>query len=371
MNVDFLDLRRQYSAIKGDVDGALTQVFDKGEFILGEQVAGFEKEFASYCEVQRAVGVASGTEALYLALLASGVNPGDEVITAANTAVPTATAILMANAKPVFADVNEDDFNIDFRSVSKLVTKKTKALIPVHLYGQCADMKPVMEIAEKHSIPVIEDCAQAHGALYDGKKAGSIGDFGCFSFYPTKNLGAYGDGGAVVANDSEKAEDLLRLRNYGQEKRYSHVSFGINSRLDELQAAVLMVKLKKLDGWNEKRRSIARTYERGLSGISQSVETPSEMPGRKHVFHLYVVRTEKRDALRAFLSSKGIASLVHYPSPVPLQPYFSKAGFGGTFKTAEKLSSEILSLPLYPELSQEELDFVCSQINGFFKKNVG
>ena len=366
MRVPFVNLKKQYSSIKAEVDASIARVLDSGNFILGGEVEAFEKEFASYCGAKHAVCVSSGTEALYLSLLAAGVKRGDEVITAANTAVPTATAVLMAGATPVFADASEKDFNIDPGLLEKQVTKKTKAIIPVDLYGQCADLTPVREIAEKHSIPVIEDACQAHGALYESRKAGSLCDFGCFSFYPTKNLGAYGDAGAITVNDEEKAEKLRLLRNYGQKSRYEHVSFGVNSRLDEIQAAVLRVKLRKLDGWNEQRRKLSKTYSEKLGGV---VSLPLEMPGRKHIFHLFVVRSKLRNALQEHLSKAGVATIIHYPLPVPMQPYFAQNGFfRGSFAVASKLSGEILSLPIYPELSGEEADFVCSSVKSFFDR---
>ena len=366
MRVPFVNLKKQYSSIKAEVDASIARVLDSGNFILGGEVEAFEKEFASYCGAKHAVCVSSGTEALYLSLLAAGVKRGDEVITAANTAVPTATAVLMAGATPVFADASEKDFNIDPGLLEKQVTKKTKAIIPVDLYGQCADLTPVQEIAEKHSIPVIEDACQAHGALYNSRKAGSLCDFGCFSFYPTKNLGAYGDAGAITVNDEEKAEKLRLLRNYGQKSRYEHVSFGVNSRLDEIQAAVLRVKLRKLDGWNEQRRKLSKTYSEKLGGV---VSLPLEMPGRKHIFHLFVVRSKLRNALQEHLSKAGVATIIHYPLPVPMQPYFAQNGFSrGSFAVASKLSGEILSLPIYPELSGEEADFVCSSVKSFFDR---
>ena len=366
MRVPFVNLKKQYSSIKAEVDASIARVLDSGNFILGGEVEAFEKEFASYCGAKHAVCVSSGTEALYLSLLAAGVKRGDEVITAANTAVPTATAVLMAGATPVFADASEKDFNIDPGLLEKQVTKKTKAIIPVDLYGQCADLTPVQEIAEKHSIPVIEDACQAHGALYNSRKAGSLCDFGCFSFYPTKNLGAYGDAGAIAVNDDVKAEKLRLLRNYGQKSRYEHVSFGVNSRLDEIQAAVLRVKLRKLDGWNEQRRKLSRTYSEKLGG---AVSLPLEMPGRKHIFHLFVVRSKLRNALQEHLSKAGVATIIHYPLPVPMQPYFAQNGFSrGSFAVASKLSGEILSLPIYPELSGEEADFVCSSVKSFFDR---
>jgi len=366
MRVPFVNLKKQYSSIKAEVDASIARVLDSGNFILGGEVEAFEKEFASYCGAKHAVCVSSGTEALYLSLLAAGVKRGDEVITAANTAVPTATAVLMAGATPVFADASEKDFNIDPGLLEKQVTKKTKAIIPVDLYGQCADLTPVQEIAEKHSIPVIEDACQAHGALYNSRKAGSLCDFGCFSFYPTKNLGAYGDAGAIAVNDDVKAEKLRLLRNYGQKSRYEHVSFGVNSRLDEIQAAVLRVKLRKLDGWNEQRRKLSKTYSEKLGGV---VSLPLEMPGRKHIFHLFVVRSKLRNALQEHLSKAGVATIIHYPLPVPMQPYFAQNGFSrGSFAVASKLSGEILSLPIYPELSGEEADFVCSSVKSFFDR---
>jgi len=358
------DTKRQYLSIKKEIDSAIQKTIDKGWFILGENVEAFEKEFAGYLGAKHAVGVGSGTEALHLALVAIGIKEGDEVITAPNTAVPTVSAISFANAKPVFVDIDPTSFNIDVTKIEKSITKRTKAIIPVHLYGQSADMGPVMKIARKHGIKVIEDACQAHGTEYKGRKVGTIGNIGCFSFYPSKNLGCYGDGGMCVTNDPRLSEKIWLLRNYGQKQRYYHSIKGFNSRLDELQAAVLRVKLKYLDKWNAKRRSIAIMYDDLLR--DSDVQTPKEMPYSKHVYHLYVIKSRKRDALQEYLAKNDVNTLIHYPIPVHVQDaYLDLKLKKGSYPVSERNAKEILSLPMFPELTENEIMQIVSLIRAF------
>ena len=364
------ELTRQYQEIREEIDGAYARVMGRGNFILGEEVAAFEEEFARYLGVKYAVGVASGTEALCLALLAAGISPGDEVITVPNTAVPTVSAISQAGARPVFVDIDPAGYTMDMARLEGAVTPRTKAIIPVHLYGNVADMAPLMDVARKHKLAVIEDCAQAHGAEYQGKKAGTIGTMGAFSFYPTKNLGAYGDGGMVVTDDESLARKLKLLRVYGltDKEKYLHTIKGINSRLDELQAAVLRVKLRHLDRWNKKRREIAALYTRLLSALPLIL--PAEPAYARHVYHLYVVRTERRDDLRRYLGRHNIGSAVHYPLPVHLQPAYADLKLAaGSCPAAEKCAAEVISLPMFPELKEEEIKFTAKTIAGFFAAN--
>jgi dTDP-4-amino-4,6-dideoxygalactose transaminase len=361
------DLKRQYLSIKKEVDQAINKVFEDSWFILGKQAENFEKEFGSYIGVQNAVAVGSGTEALHLALVASGIGRGDEVITVPNTAVFTVSAITFAGAKPVFVDIDEDYQLMDSSKIEKAITKNTKAIIPVHLYGQCADMDAIMKIARKYKLIVIEDACQAHGAQYKGKKAGAMGDFGAFSFYPSKNLGAYGDGGIITTNNTAMAEKLKMLRNGGQEKRYFHKIKGYNSRLDEIQAAVLRVKLKYLDKWNDMRRKNAHIYDNLIT--NSKIIKPKEAPYCRHVYHLYVVRASKRDELSKYLKENGIQTLIHYPVPVHRQEAYLDLGIKkGRYKTAETCAKQILSLPMFPELSEKEIQTVANALNNY-KKN--
>lgn len=364
--IPFNDLKREYYSVKEEIDAAVAEVLESGWFILGEQVEAFEEEFADYCGAQYAVGVGSGTEALHLALLACGVQPGDEVITVPNTAVPTVSAISFANAVPVFVDIHPQSYNMDPSKLEMAITDRTKAIVPVHLFGQPADMAPIMEIARHHGLAVIEDCAQAHGARYRGHKVGTLGDAGCFSFYPTKNLGAYGDGGMIVTNREDVAEKLRLLRNYGQTRRYYHVTPGFNSRLDEIQAAILRVKLNRLDAWNQRRRILASLYARLLSGVL--VATPIEMSYGLHVYHLYVIRCTQRDELQTFLAAHDANTLIHYPVPIHLQEAYVSLGLDeGSYPMAESYAKQMLSLPLYPALTEEEVNSVASLIAEFFE----
>lgn len=367
--IPFVDLKAQYRSIEQEINAAISAVLNRGWFILGEEVKVFEEEFANYCGARFGVGVGSGTEALHLALLACGIKPGDEVITVPNTAMPTISAISFANAVPVFVDIDPDSYNMDVSKIEEKITSKTKVILPVHLFGQAADMDPILDIAERHDLKVVEDACQAHGAEYKGKRVGAIGDAGCLSFYPTKNLGAYGDGGMVVTNDEQIAERVQLFRNYGQKKRYYHSIKGFNSRLDEVQAAILRVKLKKLDAWNKARRERAELYGELLTG--NDIITPAEMSYGKHVYQLYVIRSKHRDKLQEFLKSKEVNTLIHYPIPVHLQEAYRDLGVGGgSFPKAERYASEILSLPMYPELTDEQIGIICDLIKRFYKQKV-
>jgi dTDP-4-amino-4,6-dideoxygalactose transaminase len=343
------------------VRAALERVFQRGWFILGEEVAAFEAEFAAYLGIPFAVGVGSGTEALHLALRALDIGPGHEVITAPNAGVPPVAAIVAAGATPVFVDIHPESYTLDPFLVERAITPRTKAILPVHLYGQAADLDPILDIAHRHGLRVIEDACQAHGATYKGRKVGILGDAGCFSFYPTKNLSCYGDGGLVVTRDAETARRLRLLRNYGKEEDYRHTSQGFNSRLDELQAAVLRVKLKRLDDWNAARRARACLYGNLLQ--DSPVLPPQEMPYGEHVYHLYVVRTAQRNQLQARLAEAGIGTSVHYPIPTHLQEAYRYLGLGpGTCPLAERYAGEVLSLPMYAELPEEDIRRVCQVI---------
>ena len=359
--VPFLDLKAQYRPIKTEVQKAVQKVLDECSFILGDEVAVFEREFAAYCGTSQGVAVNSGTSALHLALLAAGVGPGDEVITVPFTFVATVAAILYTGARPVFVDIEPCSFTMDIRQLASAVTERTKAIIPVHLYGQAADMDPIMEFARRHGLKVIEDAAQAHGAEYKGRRVGSIGDFGCFSFYPGKNLGAYGEGGMVVTNNPAYARTMQMLRDWGQDRKYSHVLKGYNYRLEGLQGAILRVKLRHLEAWTEARRVHALRYNELLKDTA--VQTPVEIDSRRHVYHIYAVRTPQRNTLQVQLHARGIQTGIHYPIPVHLQPAYSDLGYGkGTFPHSEKVAQEVLSLPMYAELSDEQIVTVSDEL---------
>jgi dTDP-4-amino-4,6-dideoxygalactose transaminase len=366
MGVPFLDLRQQYWSIKDEVSAGVQQVMDSCRFVLGENVNSFEKEFASFCGTEYAVGVANGTDALRLALLVCGIEKGDEVITVPNTFIATAEAISQTGAKIVFVDINSSTYNIDVFRIEGAINEKTKAIVPVHLFGQPADMNPIMKIARKYNLKVIEDACQAHGAEYKGKKVGSIGDAGCFSFYPSKNLAAFGDGGLVVSNGNKIAYKMKMLRDHGQIKKYEHLLEGYNSRLDEMQAAILRVKLKRLDEWNKLRRKNASIYNHLLEDVDEVV-MPSEAEYAKHVYHLYVIRTHRRDELQDWLKSKGVGTGLHYPIPVHLQKAYEYLGYKeGDFPVTEDCAKQILSLPMFPELTQKEIEKVVTEIKRFF-----
>lgn len=365
--VPYFDLTRQYKKIEKEINIAVNNVFESGNFILGEQVELFEKRFAKYIGVKHAVGVGNGTDAITLSLVACGIKNGAEVIVPSFTASPTVLAISDAGADPVFVDIEPDTYCINPSLIERQITKRTKAIIPVHLYGHPADMKPIMEIAEKHGINIIEDACQAHGAQYKGKKTGSLGLAGCFSFYPTKNLGCFGDGGMVVTKDGELAEKIMMLRYMGQKgKVYNSLIKGYNSRLDELQAAILNVKLRHLDKWNEKRRRNAKIYTKILNGI---VVTPVERDYAKHIFHLYVIRTQRRDWLRDVLVKNSIATSIHYPIPVHAQKAYSEHRQNKiALPLTERYADEIISLPMFPEIRRDEIEKVAEGIINAVKK---
>lgn len=363
VRVPFCDLKRQYLSIKDEIDEAISRVVSRGRFILGEEVSSFEEEFAAYCGARHGVGVGSGTEALHLALLACRVGPGDEVITVSQTAVATVAAIELTGARPLFVDIDPLTYNMDASQVEEKISPRTKALLSVHLYGQAADLDPLLSLAERRGLRVVEDCAQAHGTTYKGKRL-PLGSVGCFSFYPTKNLGAYGDGGMVVTNDPQIAEGVRLLREYGWKERYISSIKGLNSRLDELQAAILRAKLGHLDQWNAARRKWASLYYELLA--DGPVTPPQEAPYGGHIYHLYVIRCPDRDGLRLFLKERGIDALVHYPLPVHLMEAYKDLGYQeGDFPQAEEHSRQALSLPLYPEITEEEVERVAKNVKEF------
>jgi len=364
MKVQLVDLVAQYKSIKAEIDEALQRVVSSGRFILGEEVERFEEEMASYIGTKYAVGCASGTDALQLALMAYGIGPGDEVITTPFTFVATAEVIVLLGAKPVYVDIDPKTYLIDPNRIEAAITDKTRAIIPVHLYGQCADMDAINQIARKHDLKVIEDSAQAIGALYKGRKACAMGDVGCLSFFPAKNLGAYGDGGMVLTNDEDLAAKIKMLRVHGSKGKYNHVLLGVNSRLDAIQAAILRVKLKYIDQWNRARREKAALYTRLLKDTE--VITPYTEAYNEHIYHQYSIRVKNRDGLRKYLTEKGIATAIHYPIPLHLQPAFASLGYKkGDFPIAEEVSSQVLSLPMYPELPEEHINYVATEIKSF------
>ncbi len=369
MRVPLVDLSAQYRSIRRQMNEAVLEVLDGGSYILGDRLEQLEHAIAQGCGVRQGVGVGSGTDALQLALLACGVGPGDEVITVANTAVPTVCGILATGADVALVDIDPSTFTLDPQSLAAYLEaaerpERIKAVVPVHLYGHPADMEPIQELAREHGLWIVEDVAQAQGAGYRGRPVGSFGDAGCLSFYPTKNLGAYGDAGMVVTSDDGVAETLRRLRNYGEASKNRNVIRGFNSRLDEIQAAVLMVKLDRLEGWNQRRREIARLYGELLA--DSSVEIPRDAPDVHHVYHLYVVRTARRDDLQRYLAAAGIGSAVHYPLPIHHQEAYSHLGFPPeAFPHSVRAAREVLSLPLYPELSEDAVHYVCEAIRGF------
>jgi dTDP-4-amino-4,6-dideoxygalactose transaminase len=359
--IPLVDLKAQYAAIRDEVAPAMQRVLDSCEFSLGSEVAAFEQEFAAYCEVSHAVGMNSGTSALHLALLAAGIGPGDEVITVPFTFVATVSAIQNAGATPVFVDIDPDTFTMNVSQVEAAITSRTRAIVPVHLYGQPADMDAINAIARASGLVVIEDACQAHGARYKGRRVGSLGDIGCFSFYPGKNLGAYGEGGAATTSNPEYARKLRMLRDWGAETKYHHVLKGFNFRLDGIQGAVLRVKLRHLDSWNGARRDGAAHYNQLLR--SASLATPTAVDHTEHVWHVYAVRTGMRAALQHALQTAGSASGIHYPVPVHLQPAYADLGYKeGSFPEAERASREVLSLPMFPELTEAQRELVAKAI---------
>ena len=363
MPVPFLDLKAQNDALHSEILSSIEEVISRSAFAGGPFVAKFEDEFAAFCQTRHAIGVGNGTDALWFALLALGVGAGDEVITVAHTFMATAEAISFCGAKPVFVDIDEDTYTLDPAHLERAITSRTKAIIPVHLYGQMADMDPIMEIAKRHNLPVIEDACQAHGAEYKGRFAGSIGHAGCFSFYPGKNLGAFGEAGAVVTNDPALATQIRVLRDHGQETKYHHSVVGWNGRMDGIQAAVLSVKLKWLAQGNESRRAIAGLYGK-LLAAGEDLVIPSVAGYAKHVFHLYVVRVKKRDKVLQSLAKRGISCGIHYPKPVHLQQAYAHLGLGpGSLPVTESCADEVISLPMFPELSQEQIETVAREFN--------
>jgi dTDP-4-amino-4,6-dideoxygalactose transaminase len=359
--VSFLDLGRRAEAERAELESAFATVLDSGRFIGGPALERFEAEFATYCGVEHAVGVNSGTDAIALALRGLGIGPGDEVITAANTCVATITGIVGAGATPVLADVDEETWTLDRASAEAAVTERTRALLPVHLYGQCADLEPLADLARARGLKLIEDAAQAHGAEYQGKRAGAYGDAAAYSFYPTKNLGAIGDAGAVVTSDAELAAELRRLRSHGErtEARGIAVEPGVNSRLDDLQAEVLLRRLRRLDAGNARRRELAERYRAELEGVV----LPVEAPGRFHAWHLFVVLARDRDVFRAAVRERGVETLVHYPEPIHRQPAYAHLARDVPLTVSERLCNRAVSLPLYPELTDEEARQVIAAVN--------
>ncbi len=362
MKVPLNDLRLQYQSIREEIDGAIQNVFESCAFSGGPFVAEFERNFSQFCQTGQTVGVGNGTEALWLALLALGIGPGDEVITVPNTFIATAEAISYTGATPRFTDIDKLSYTIDPGSIEKALTRRTKAIIPVHLYGQMADMDPIMEIARSHGLRVIEDASQAHGAHYRGRPAGSIGDAGCFSFYPGKNLGACGEGGAVTTSRPDVAERLRLLRDHGQRTKYDHQIIGFNARMDGLQGAILNVKLGHLRKWNERRRSIAHRYTQ-LLGNTEGITTPWEADYGHHVFHVYAVQVERRDTVLDVLRGRDIHCGIHYPLPIHLQDAYRKGSEINTrLPVAETIAPKLLSLPIFPEMEEAQVDHVASQL---------
>jgi len=364
--IPLVDLKAQYRRVKDEIDAAVADVIEHTAFIGGEQVRSFEQEFAAFCSAGYAVGVANGTDALELALSACGVGQGDEVITVANTFAATAEAIVSCGARPVLVDCDPRTYNIDVGQLEARVTDRTKAVIPVHLYGQPADMDPILELARRRDLLVIEDAAQAHGARYKGRVVGSLGDVACFSFYPAKNLGAYGDAGAVVTSNAEIASRVALLHDHGAADKYCHEVVGRNSRLDAIQAAVLRVKLRHLTAWNAARRERAAWYNNLLRDLD--VVTPYEPAWAEAVYHLYVIRIARRDDVREWLRDAGIATGIHYPVPIHLQPAFRYLGYKESdFPVAETCAREVLSLPMYAELTREQAERIAARLRGFLK----
>lgn len=365
IRIPFENLTRQYEQIKDEIAAAIGEVLPTGKYVLGKQLAAFETEFADYHQTRYCAGISNGTEALHLALLACGVGPGDEVITVPNTYIATVFAISYTGATPVFADVDPVTHNLDPREVGKKITPRTKAILPVHLYGQCVDMDALMSIAKRHNLFVVEDAAHAHGALYQGRKAGGLGHIGCFSFYPTKVMGAYGDGGAVTTNDAELLDRVKMLRYMGQHKKYLHEVIGFQQRLGEIQAAVLRVKLRHLEDWIELRRKWGTLYTQLLRDTP--VTPPTEMPERRHVYYMYTILAPRRDELQAYLTEHGIGCMPVYPLEVQLQPAYAHLGHvKGDFPVADSQVDQILCLPMFPELSDAEVREVAGTVKRFY-----
>jgi dTDP-4-amino-4,6-dideoxygalactose transaminase len=367
--VPFVDLVNQCDELAGEIMPAIESVIRRAQFILGDEVHEFEEKFADYCDTSYCVSVASGTEAIHLALRAAGVGPGDEVITAGNSFVATTYAISHTGARPVLVDINEHDHNIDVELIERAITTRTKAIVPVHLYGQPADMDAILQIADKHGLKIVEDSCQAHGAEYKGKRAGSFGDAGCFSFYPGKNLGAFGDGGAVVTADEKIADQLRLLRNYGQKQKNVHSLMAFNSRLDTIQAAILLVKLPYLDHWNNQRRKAAKLYDRYLQ--ETDLVLPSENEGNRHVYHLYVVKHQQREQLMQYLQEEQIYCGIHYPLPLhQAEPYASVRTIPRDLPVCSSLAHHIFSLPMFPGITEQQIGRVADAIKSYGASSV-
>ena len=366
--IPFVDLKAQYASIKTEVNAAIQGVLDSCQFTLGSEVAAFEEEFAAYCQTTHGIGVNTGTSALHLALLAADIGPGDEVITVPFTFVATVSAIHYTGATPVFVDIDPRTFTMDAGAIEAAITERTKVILPVHLYGQPADMDPILEIARRRGLRVIEDAAQAHGAEYKGRRAGSMGDMGCFSFYPGKNLGAYGEGGMVVTNNADYARTIRMLRDWGAEKKYQHVLKGYNYRLEGIQGAVLRVKLRHLEAWTEARRAAAKRYDTLLA--DSGVSTPESMSYARHVYHVYAIRSGQRQQWQEALNAQGIQTGIHYPIPVHLLPAFADLGYiAGQFPHSEHAANEVLSLPMFAELTAQQCDVVGHAVRDLASKN--
>ncbi len=367
--IPLVDLKKQYETIKPEIDDAISGVVESTQFILGPQVARFEDDFARYCQAKFALGVNSGTSALHLAMLAAGIGPGDEVITVSYTFVATAAAVCYVGAQPVFIDIDPSTCNIDVSKIERAITPQTKAIMPVHLYGNCADMDPILDLARRHNLIVIEDAAQAHGAEYKGRRAGSMGEMSCFSFYPGKNLGAYGEAGAVVTNNQQYVDTLKQLRDQGQSEKYFHTTVGYNYRMEAMQGAVLGVKLKHLDDWNAARRKHASVYRRELSGTGlRMLDESADFNSVHHIFPLF---TPQRDELREHLLAAGISTGLHYPIPVHLQPGYRHLGYNeGDLPETERACKEVLSLPMYPELEDETVLRIADSVQQFCRQSV-
>ncbi len=359
--VPFLDLKAQYHSIKQEIDAAIQSVLESAQFVLGDEVAAFEREFAAYCGAVHGIALNSGTSALHLAMLAAGIGPGDEVITVPHTFVATVAAVRYTGARAVFVDIDPATFTIDPARVEAAITSRTKAILPVHLYGQPADMDPLLAVAKRHKLLVIEDAAQAHGAKYNGRPVGSLGDLACFSYYPGKNLGAYGEGGMVVTSDEEKARTIRMLRDWGQDRKYHHALAGYNYRMEGIQGAILRVKLRHLERWTEARRAHAARYRALLADCGVAI--PAEAPYARHVYHIYAVRAPDREGLMKALAEKGIQTAIHYPVPVHLQPAYADPAYGpGSFPHSEEAAQQVISLPMYPEMTEAHQERVSSAL---------
>lgn len=362
--VPLLDLQAQYRPLRDDLLAAVTRVCDSQRCILGDEVAALERELADYLGVAHALGVSSGTDALIAALMALEVGPGDEVITPTFSFFASAGSVVRLGARPVFVDIDPATYNLDFDAVRRAITPRTKAVMPVHLYGQAADLDPIVDLCRRHGLRLVEDCAQSYGARYDGRMTGSFGDFGCFSFYPSKNLGAFGDGGMVTTNDESMAAEVRVYRNHGSRTRYHHHVIGYNSRLDEVQAVILRVKLQHLEDFNTRRRAVAHAYNERLAG---SVVTPVEAPNRTHVYHQYTVRSPRRDAIQKALAAAGIGSMIYYPVPLHQQEVYADLCRGVSLPVSEAVAQEVISLPIFPQMTLEQVDRVCEVVRAAAK----